>query len=61
VRDAAPPPDDQKVAVHNYGGNVNFRCYVHAPKTLLDIVDLFVQARKAKLKIRAVGAFHSWS
>ena len=57
----AAPVSGQKVAVHNYGGNVSFECYVHAPKSLHDIIRLFVQARQAKLKIRPVGAFHSWS
>jgi hypothetical protein len=40
---AAAPGD--KVAVQNYLGNISFQCYVHAPKSLLEIVDLFVQAR----------------
>ncbi len=57
----AAPAAGQRVTVHNYGGNVRFECYVHAPKSLLDIVNLFVQARQVKFKIRAVGAFHSWS
>jgi hypothetical protein len=53
--------DPRKQTVHNYLGNIKFRCTVVKPSSLEELVEVIVRAKKEKQKVRAVGAFHAWS
>ncbi len=54
-------PEDHKVTVHNYTGNVTFQCYQATPSSLDELIAVMAKAKQEKLKVRAVGALHSWS
>lgn len=58
---SAEQDDPKATTVHNYLGNISFQCYVHTPTSLAELLATMAKAKKDNLKVKAVGAFHSWS